>query len=381
MISFRINHVITSLGTGGAELVLLKLLSRTPPQIDPTVISLTDAGPVGRSIESLGIPVVALGLGRGKPDPRGALRLAAELRKRHPHIIQTWLYHADLLASLVRPLVSSCKLVWGIRSTVLDPGQTSLSTRMAVRACAWLSHVSPDRIICCSEVARDFHERLGYDGQKFVTIPNGFDIETFAPSVVSRASLRAELGLPLDAVIIGHVARFHPQKDHRTLIQAARAVCSTFPEAHFVLCGESINWNNRILAEWIDAALPRSRVHLLGLRMDVSRLTAGFDVAVSSSSWGEAFSNALGEAMSCGVPCVATDVGDARRMIAGTGTVVPPGSGTALADAIVRMLALPKEERIRLGEAARRRVEAEFSLDMMVRRFHAVHSEVVEARG
>ena len=157
-----------------------------------------------------------------------------------------------------------------------------------------------------------------------VVIPNGFDLETCRPDSAARESVRNELQIPEDAPVIGLVARFNPQKDHRTFIQAARLLHNDRPDVRFVLCGAQVSWDNQALVRWIEEGGVRKQVYLLGRRNDIPRLTASFDIAASSSSFGEGFPNVLGEAMSCGVPCVTTDVGGSALIVGQNGMVVPP---------------------------------------------------------
>jgi glycosyltransferase involved in cell wall biosynthesis len=136
-----------------------------------------------------------------------------------------------------------------------------------------------------------------------------------------------------------------------------------------------VDRHNGVLVEQADALGISGRCHLLGPRRDVARIHASLDVAVSSSI-SEAFPLAVGEAMACGVPCVATDVGDSALMIGETGRVVPPGDAAALAAAIRDVLALKPGERVKLGEAARRSVCERFDLGAVARRYERLYEQV-----
>jgi glycosyltransferase involved in cell wall biosynthesis len=210
-----------------------------------------------------------------------------------------------------------------------------------------------------------------------VVIPNGFDTAAFRPDEDARRDVRRELGIAPDVEVVGHVARFDPQKDHRGLIEAAASVCRDRPAAMFVLCGNGVTDDNAALKSWIDRAGIAARVLVLGRRSDLARLTNAFDVAVSSSAYGEGFSNAIGEAMACGVPCVATDDGDGRRIIADTGRVVPVRQPGQLAGAIHELLSLPAGERKELGRAARSRVEEHYTISAVARQYEDLYREVV----
>jgi glycosyltransferase involved in cell wall biosynthesis len=374
----KIAHVITGLNTGGAETMLYKLLSGMDRgTFEARVVSLTDVGPVGEKIRALGVPVRALGMRRGVPDPRGVWQLTRWLKEDKPNLVQTWMYHADLVGGLAARLAGNIPVVWGVRHSNLDPGGNKRTTIWTAKACARLSHRLPIRIVCCSETSRAVHTELGYAHKKMVVIPNGFDLTAFKPDPAARESVRQELGISKDALLIGLVGRFDPQKDHRNFVAAAARLSAAYPEVHFPLCGDGATWDNAELAGWIEAAGIRQRFHLLGRREDMPRLTAALDIASSSSSYGEGFPNIIGEAMACGVPCVVTDVGDSAFIVGDTGLVVPPRDPDALATAWRKLIELGPEGRRRLGAVARRRVEERFSLPTVVSQYQKLYRGVI----
>ena len=374
----KLTHVISGLSTGGAEMMLYKLLSVADRNRDElNVISLTDVGPLGERIKTLGVRVEALGMARGRLGLTGLLRLSRWLRQSPPHVVQTWMYHADLIGGLAAKLGGRVPVVWGIRNSTLGR-QTKKSTVLTVKACARISRWIPTKIVCCSSVARALHEQMGYHAAKMLVIPNGFDLSSFKPADGARSSLREELGLPQDAILIGFVARFDPQKDHQNFIQAARLLLARLPDVHFVLCGDGINRDNHQLSASLTEAGIEAWFHLLGRRDDVPRITAALDIATCASAYGEAFPNVLGEAMACGVPCVATDVGDSALIIADTGRVVPPKDPQRLAGALNWMVELGAEGRSQLGAKARRRIRENFDLSVIRDRYEALYREVAE---
>jgi len=373
----RIAHVITGLDTGGAELMLARLLAPLRSEgFESSVLSLTDIGPVGARIGSLGVDVRAVGMRRGVPTPAGLWRLAGALREARAQLVQTWMYHADLAGGLAGRMAGRLPVVWGIRHSTFDRRHTRALTRLTARTCAVLSHWLPRRIVCCSRAAMQVHAGLGYAKEKMLVIPNGFDAGQFHPDGAARDAVRSELGLPADARVIGMVGRFDPQKDHATFIEAARRLARA--DAWFVLCGRGVRGDNPALSALLRAAGLSERFRLLGERDDVPALTAAFDVATSSSAFGEAFPNVVGEAMACGVPCVVTDVGDAAAVVADTGAVVPARDPAALAGAWREMLDLPAERRAQMGAAARRRIEDNYALPMVARRYADLYREVLD---
>jgi glycosyltransferase involved in cell wall biosynthesis len=327
-------------------------------------------------IAALGVKVKCFGIVPGRLQPGPLVRLALWLRRSRFDVVQTWMYHADLIGGLASKMAASIPVAWGIRQSNVDAEHNKRATLWIIRLCAKLSRSIPARIVCCSEAARSVHENVGYCREKLLVIPNGFDLDTFRPDAEARHALREELGLAESDVLIGLVARFDSQKDHRTFVRAAGLLREPARRnVHFLMCGEGVDGGNRALARWIAEAGISERCHLLGLREDVPRIDAALDVAVSSSV-GEGFSNAVGEAMACGVPCVATDTGDARTLVGDTGRVVSAAEPAVLAHALDELVDLGAEKRRHLGENARRRIAERFSLSAVAARYEALYREL-----
>ena len=358
--------------------MLRKLVSQlSRDDYDLEVISLTDIGPIGCEIAKLGIPVRALGMKRGLPNPIFIFRLAKWLRNSSPDIVQTWMYHADLIGGLAAIFAGRIPVIWGVRQSQLDPEKSRRTTIWIARICAVLSRVVPERIVCCSYIARDVHQALGYAKDKLLVIPNGFDLEQFKPDQNLRERARNELGIDATARVVGMVARFDAQKDHKMLIDAARLLHKEIAGTHFVLCGKDIEWENEELAKWIDTAGLRSYFHLLGERSGTELLLPAFDVSCLSSAFGEGFPNVVGEAMACEIPCVATNVGDSAQIIGDTGVTVAPRDAKAFANGLKRLLSLTPYERACLGKAARVRIAENFELKIIARNFEKLYQDVL----
>jgi glycosyltransferase involved in cell wall biosynthesis len=171
------------------------------------------------------------------------------------------------------------------------------------------------------------------------------------------------------------VARFDPMKDQANFLKAATTMAEGADDVHFVLVGRGMVPENEQLKPHMGDGLS-GRIHLLGIRDDIPRILAGLDLAVSSSLFGEGFSNTIGEAMSCGVPCVVTDVGDSPQIVGDTGKVVPPGNAGELSQAMSRIYHMAHPERERLGELARRRIMDNYALGDVVRRFEDFYEQM-----
>lgn len=369
-------HVITGLLVGGAETALTRLLGSLPrPGFRSLVVSLLPEGPMAEAMRATGAEVECLGMRPGIPTLGGVLRLRRALRRFDPDVIQGWMYHGNLAGWLGAWMLGRRPpVVWNIRQT-LYPGQRErFGTAVTIRLGARLS-AGVRSTLYNSALARDQHQALGYRGPSQV-IPNGFDLAAFRPSPTDRAALREALGVPASRLIVGVVARFHPMKGHLTLLRAARRVLDAGVDASFVCAGRGVTPDNAALAQVIAAERLTGRVHLLGDHKDPSRLFPGFDVACMPSEWGEGFPNVVGEAMASGIPCVATDVGDAAAVIGTTGSIVPPRDADALGRGLVDALRLPADSRAALGAAARARIERHFSLAASTEQYVALYRSV-----
>jgi glycosyltransferase involved in cell wall biosynthesis len=371
-------HIITGMTMGGAEMMLYRLLARGDrTRFSPTVLSLLAPGTVAGLVSALDIPLLTLGMHEERPLSPAMLRLIPIARRLQPSLLQGWMYHGNLAASGFA-LLSGRRLpvIWNVRHSINDIAHESRLTRHLIRLGAPLSS-SARAIIYNSRQSAAQHERRGYDASRTVVIPNGFDCEFFRPRPEMAAWLRQEIGIDHGRVVIGMISRNHPHKDPGNLIRATGLLVRRGVDVHLVLVGPGFDAGDAALAGAIGQADIAGRVSLLGQRHDISDIVAGLDIAALSSAT-EAFPNVLGEAMACGVPCVATDVGDSAWIVGRTGIVVPPRDPEALADALSRLVALGCDGRRRLGDAARARVIEHFEIDAIVGQYQALyerHSE------
>jgi glycosyltransferase involved in cell wall biosynthesis len=373
----RVLHVISGLNVGGAERMLVRLAERLPGLGCPMmVVSLGEEGPLGAEIKAAGVALKALRLGATASLPRGVLQLAGEIRRFDADVVQSWLYHADLAATLATPLAGRRRaLAWNLRNTELDLAARNPRTH-AVRGL--LAHVSrrPDIIISNAAAAIAAHRALGYRPRATAVIPNGFDLSRLKRDPRARQAVRAALGVQAHQVLIGMVARLDPQKDHDAFLEAALRFSATAPEAHFALAGEGLEPDGPF-AERPAARALAGRLHLLGRRADIAGVLAAFDIATLTSREGEAFANVLAEAMACETPCVATDVGAAAEIIGADGMVVPRGDVGALAAGWAHLSAAGPELRARMGVAARASIAARFDLDVVSRQYADLYGRLV----
>lgn len=374
----QVLHIITDFDDGGAQAVLYRFITADPKN-NHHVISLMNVGWYGRRVLELGVPVHALEMPKSRVTMAGLKKLNKLIREINPDVIQTWMYHSDLIGSIMARLAGKKVVVWGIHNSNLDPAKTSTMTRAIAKGCALLSGI-PQKIISCSEEGIRVHAKLGYQQQKMVVVPNGYNLGEFAPDPTVRADLRREWQIADDTTLFGMVARWDPQKDHANLIAAlAHLKSQNLASWHCALVGSNLSEDNQALVALLEEHGVRDRVSLLGIRTDIPAVMNALDLHVLSSAYGEAFPNVVAEAMSCGTPCVVTAVGDTALIVGDTGWVVPAKDPTQLANVMAQAVREMGEPAVWSERQAlcRQRIKENFNLQIMVDKYNHVWKEAV----
>jgi len=373
----RVCHIIIGLNVGGAELVLKKLVN-TQISLENqrhSVISLTESGIIGSQIMAQGIPVVSLGMQNIFDIPKVFYRLVRYLRQTMPDIVQTWMYHADLIGGVAARFAGIKNLIWGVRSTdIRKSGKTG--TIWVQKICALLSGTLPRVIICAAEASKQAHGAVGYDTGRMIVIPNGFNLDELYASTIEREALRSTAGFKADDIVIGSLGRFNPVKDHVTFISAAGILVKRYPNLRFLMVGRDVVTSNPALADLIAGTGYSRNFVLLGERQDVRACLSAMDIFCLHSK-SEGFPNALGEAMAIGLPCVSTDVGDAAYLLGGDGVLVPAENAEALSTGLEQLVNLSHERRKVIGKRARARVCNDFTMHRTAERFGAVYQSLM----
>jgi len=373
----RIVHVIAALNVGGTEMMLYKLLSRMRRgRFENIVITLKEKGELSEDFESQSIRVYNVG-GMG-----GILRISALirslkiLREINPDIIQGWLVHGNLVAQIASIFLPyRLSTLWNIRYTALPKVETKNSTLLIIKLLSLLSSL-PQKIIFNSKTGANDHIRMRYRRDKSCIIQNGYDTELFLPSEIKRKSVRLEININEESILIGLIGRFDPLKDHSCFLKAGAMLLSRKRGIFFLLAGRKVDWKNLHLKQLIEKLGMKEKVFLLGERRDIHRIIAALDIATCSSV-AEGFPNVIGEAMSCGIPCVVTDVGDSAWLVGDSGMVVPPRNHEALCKAWLKLIRMGSAERRILGEKARKRIENHFSIQKVVKKYEQLYEEQV----
>lgn len=371
----RVLHIISGLNRGGAEIALSRLLSVRPLIIENAVLSLSDSNAMTKCFSN--IPLFVLN-GKSKYSlPATFPHLLAAVRQFKPDIIQGWMYHGSLIASLTHMAAGQSRVIWNIRQSISPARLERFTTRVIIRMLTRIPwHV--DCIVYNSFVSAHQHGDVGFTPTRQLVIPNGLDTEFYHFRQAARTRVRRALHLPPGAFCFGYLARYHPMKGHKILLDAMRIVAQSHPEAILLLAGFNINVDNNELQSILNESGLLARVFLLDEITDnniIVDLLSSLDGYVSPSLI-EGFPNNVLEAMSCGLPCVVTDAGDSARLLSDCGWVVPVDRPNLLASAMGQVINLSLEQRKALGDRSRRRVQEHYSLTEMARAYAELYRNV-----
>lgn len=369
--ALRVALLIRSLNYGGTEMQLVTLangLARSGHAVSVLVFY-----PNGPLLERLSPDVKVRCLEkRGRWDMIDFLRsLFRVLDEEQPEVLYAFLAVANLLACLAQVRSRELKVSWGVRASDMDLAHYDWLSRLTY----WLERRfsrCPDLIISNSEAGRRYAVLRGFpDNDRFLVIPNGIDAERFRPDARLRAEVREEWGILPDETLVGIVARLDPMKDYPNFLEAAARLARHEHGLRFVSVGAGPEHYAAVLQEQARRLGLDTRMIWAGPRGDLPAVYSALDLLVSSSAFGEGFSNVLGEAMACGLSCVATDVGDAREILGDLGAVVPPCDPEALVAGAMTLLERLRLEEPSLGVRVRQRVIENFSVEALVQRTKA----------
>lgn len=332
-------------------------------------------GTLGSKIESLGITVVDLGINSPWALIIGYLRLLIHCSRFGPDILQGWMYHANLAVTLTAPWIkSNPRIIWGIRGSLHDKRSFKWSTRIIIRLCRYFSG-KVDALIFNSDTGALNHASYGYRMEQSQVIPNGFSDTGFFCANEEKMAVREELGIDSSALVIGSVGRYHYAKGSDLLFSMLNILLDSMPQVKVICIGRGMDLQNPSISkfQWAKDAF------LLGDRGDVPRLLCVMDVFVNASRT-EGFPNALAEAMLAGLPCIASDVGDSRKILSNGGTVVQPGDVKALAVAAETLLSLDPESRKSIGQAGRNHILSQYSQARCTQAYLDLYDRVLDGQ-
>lgn len=377
----RILHIISGLGNGGAEATLFRLVHGSADCLH-VVVSISSRGVYADRLEKLGVTVFAIG-----SIPARSLiwafptlwRLVSDFQ---PDIVQGWMYHGNLIASVLARFHRKAALVWGIRHSNLVMGVDRIHTVLVSWICARISPWVPDAVVFAGHESERVHISAGYRAKRMIVIPNGFDTAHLRPDIKTRRHMRTAFALPDNQFTIGSVARFSPQKDHRSLFAALGMLQERGIDFRCVLVGPGMVEGNAELLRLAEEFGVAEKLLLLGSIDSAQPVMVSVDLLVSSSSFGEAFPNVLAEAMACGTPCVATNVGDSEEIIGEYGWLVKKSDPLDLEKGLVSAFEVFTDKAAWEARSmgGRERISKLFGLEKMLEEYKRLWSELVSAK-
>ena len=362
----KVIHIINSLYPGGAEVMLLNIFTKYDNEkYSVNVISLISNGPLKNDIEKEGVNVYEANLKPDRLNIIALLKLIFHIRKNKPDIIQTWLYHSNIIGGIAGKLCGVKKVIWSIHAGNLDNEALKFTTQLIIKAGALVSSIIPDNIVYVSKSSVSLHKLKGFKCKENTIIPNGVDLDKFRPDELARINIRKQLKISEDTHLIGIAARYDPMKDHRNFILAASKLSKLKPSVEYIMCGTNITKGNQELNDYIAELGLSGKVHLLGYRNDMNKIYAALDI-IAVTSRTEAFPMVICESMACGTPCVVTDTGELSYIVGTTGLTVEKENSNALVHAFLEILNKNKTEKIKLSSSCRERISSLFSLQSTV---------------
>lgn len=365
----KIMFLIRSLGPGGAERQLVNL-AKGLRQLKHNVLVVTfySGEWLEDELTDAGVTLWTLNK-RGRWDvARSAFKLVRLVQKERPTILHSYLSTANLLALLPKVFYPSLRVVWGVRASNVDFAVYDWFSKFSFQ-CECLLSKAADLIISNSHVGREYHLTHGFPDKNMIVIHNGIDIDSFKRDEKEGERVRQAWGLVKEDVVIGHVGRLDPMKDHPTFLRAVALLVKERPNIWIVCVGEGSSDYREELRSLANRLGLANRIIWAGCRRDMPAVYNAFDVAVSSSRWGEGLSNVIAEAMACEVPCVATDVGDTAFLVGTFGVIVKAGDPNLLAQGI--RSALTNESK-KGSKSLRERVTSNFGVDNCINLSHQI---------
>ncbi len=367
----KILHIITSFGEGGAQAILSNYCKLGKEKHQLFLISLSSDDVYSKKFKSLGINTFILPLSLNFKSFINLLKLFFIILKFNPDIIQSWLYHADLIASLYGFFLNK-KVIWSIHNSDLPSSSLSISLKIIIKLNAFLSYFSPEIIICCANSAKNYHNRLKYCKRKLKVIFNGYPFDYFKPSENTRQIIRKKLDIGNDEIFFGMIARYHPVKGHKIFLNAISKALSKNSKIKVIMIGSNVDENNKELSDLIKKLELSKIIKLNGSVSNIACYLQALDFCVLPS-YSEGFPNVIVESMACGVPTIASDVGDVRTIIDGNGWLVEPGNIKSLSEAIEECSFIPIDERTKIGLKCYETVNDRFSLRKMYLEYEKIY--------
>lgn len=365
--------IINSLEVGGAEISLESLCLALKNSFDIEIISLSGNGEISKRLQDKNLRVHELKFDKSSLSLKEFFKLYKLTKSINPDIVHTWMYHSNFFGGVISKLLGVKKIIWSVHAFNINPGMLKRRTILLIKILGYLSHIIPNQIICCSKESQKVHEKLFFSKKKMVFIPNGVDAEIFKYSAKFRNQIRSELKLDEAVKLVGCIGRFDVQKNQLEFLKIAKKVFSLNNNYHFVIVGRGNDVKNIKLNMAIKDLNLTNQISLMGERSDVIKILSAIDIFALPSK-GEAFPVSLCEAMSCEVPCAATDVGDVDLILGNIIETIDLKKFEMLHDLIIKLGSMNINQRQEIGKALRSRIKENFSISSISN----AHREIYE---
>ena len=290
------------------------------------------------------------------------------LKKHKPNILQTWLYKADFIGSILS-LFTNIKLYWSLHHSKPQNFKINIKTRFSYLILSIFSFVFPNKIFCCGKEVKLFHSKIGYKRSKLKVIFNGYDINKF--NLKNNNKYLTKLSLNNKMFILGTVARWDKYKDFQTLFKSLNILDKHFKNWRLIIAGSNLTNKNNKLRKLIEKNNIIDKVLAIGEINDVENLykIMSLNLLISKA---EGFPNVLAESMLSGVPCIATDVGDNKLIISEYGMTVKPNDYEDLANKISNFILnlSNKNQHESLKKECRKTIMKNYSLEKMIKNYN-----------
>lgn len=364
----RILHIILSLNYGGAENMLVKILNEDKVN-DHRIVVIINNCPLKENLVNRNI-IHPLFEKRSINIVKAIFRLIKIIKTFKPEILQSWMYHSELIGLVIKLFYPNVKLFWNVRNSTNEWLKLRKRNNHIFRILKWGAKRTSG-IIVNSKVEKAELINLGYPANKLIYIPNGFNTIIKVNKEDARKKLLETFQLNDNTILLGMVARFHPQKDHYNLINAFSLIAEQEPHVHLILIGNG--FTDEFIIHLKEIKLD-SRVHFFGTTQSIYEVIAGLDIA-TLTSFTESFPNVVGEYMIASLPIVATDVSDVSEILGDSGFIVPPKDYKMLAKELLNVLRLDYSEKERIGKAAHNRIVENYPIEKISKSYINYYNE------
>ncbi len=360
-------HITNSLDLGGAEKILFNVVNYQSKK-DTVVISLTSKGFYGDALIKKGYKVHYLNMKKNLFIFPKIIKLFFLIKKINPLVIHTWLYHSNLIGGILAKFAGIKKIFWSIHH---DFEFSNFNMMIEMKLLTFLSHIVPNKIIFSSYSSKLNHLKNGYKKYDSLVIQNGIDRNKFRKNKSLREKYRAQLKIKDECFLLGNISRYHPIKDHETLFKSLVKLKKSKLNFKCLLIGNGLSKSNIALFKKVKKYKLQKNVILYGQSLEVHKIINALDLNILCSR-SECSPLTLIESMSCGVPSISTDVGDAKRIIGKTGWIVNPEDYEALANCILNV----SKKKLLLKEKSQKainEVKKSFSLNKMNMKYKNIY--------